>query len=229
MLTILSLGGSIISPDSVDTAFLSAFEKMIRLYLEKHSDSRLILVCGGGAPARIYQQAYRTLHPTTASDDQQDWIGVMATRLNAQLVAALFHDLTDNTPVITNPTKDIAFSGRMLIAAGWKPGFSSDTDAVYLAEKFGAETVVNLSNIHHVYTADPKIDPSATPLDTISWKEFTAMVGTTWTPGKNLPFDPIASAKAAELGLKVICADGRDIENTRAILEGQPFSGTTIS
>lgn len=229
MLTILSLGGSIISPDSVDTDFLENFEKMIRSYLDAHQDARLVIVCGGGAPARIYQQAYRTVQPASASHDQMDWIGVMATRLNAQLVSAIFTDLSKGAPVVTDPTADdIAFPGRVLVAAGWKPGFSSDTDAVYLAERFGADRVINLSNIHHVYTADPKVDPTAVPLDTISWEDFRAMVGSTWTPGKNLPFDPIASEKAARLGLKVICADGRNISNTRNILEGRTFRGTTI-
>ena len=103
-------------------------------------------------------------------------------------------------------------SNRVLIAAGWKPGFSSDTDAVYLAEKFGAKKVVNLSNIAKVYTADPKLDPTATPIDSISWTDFRLMVGDTWTPGKNTPFDPIASKEAQRLSLTVICADGRNIE-----------------
>ncbi|AEC02277.1 UMP kinase [Parasphaerochaeta coccoides] len=229
MLTILSLGGSIISPDSVDTEFLSSFEKMIRSYLATHQDARLIIVCGGGAPARVYQQAYRTLKSEKANHDQMDWIGVMATRLNAQLVAAIFSDLSHDVPVVTDPAADdITFTGRILVAAGWKPGFSSDTDAVYLAEKFGADKVINLSNIHHVYTADPKTDPNAVPLDTISWEDFRTMIGSTWTPGRNLPFDPIASERASRLGLKVICADGRDTSNTLAILEGKAFNGTTI-
>ena len=55
------------------------------------------------------------------------------------------------------------------------------------------------------------------------------MVGDEWTPGKNTPFDPIASKKAESLGLKVICAGGRNIDNTKAILEEKDFFGTTIS
>ena len=47
-------------------------------------------------------------------------------------------------------------------------------------------------------------------------------------PGKNTPFDPIASKGAQQEGITVICAGGRDIENTRAILEGKPFKGTKI-
>jgi uridylate kinase len=119
-------------------------------------------------------------------------------------------------------------TGRVLVAAGWKPGFSSDNDAVLLAERFGAGSVINLSNIEQVYTDDPKKNPDARPIDAISWPDFRALVGDEWKPGKNVPFDPVASRRAAELGLKVICAAGRDLENLGKILRGEAFLGTTI-
>jgi uridylate kinase len=54
------------------------------------------------------------------------------------------------------------------------------------------------------------------------------MVGSVWTPGANLPFDPIASAKAEKAGMKVVCAAGRDLDNLVAILDGKRFVGTII-
>ena len=88
--------------------------------------------------------------------------------------------------------------------------------------------MINLSNIEKVYTADPKKDPSAKALDKISWKDFRAMVGDKWIPGKNVPFDPVASRHGEKIGLKVICAAGRDLENLKKILHGEDFTGTTI-
>ena len=55
------------------------------------------------------------------------------------------------------------------------------------------------------------------------------MIGNEWTPGRSTPFDPVASARAQELGMSVVCADGRNIDNTIAILEGREFFGTTIA
>jgi uridylate kinase len=54
------------------------------------------------------------------------------------------------------------------------------------------------------------------------------MVGDEWVPGKNVPFDPIASRHAAKIGLKVICAAGKNLPNLEKILNGEPFLGTTI-
>lgn len=230
MIKVLSLGGSIVAPETPDVHFLPTFVKMIREWLKADENRKLILVIGGGGPARIYQKAYRDILATVegaVADAEADWIGITATRLNAQLVKALFADLCPQD-VVYDPTKAEDFAGRILVAAGWKPGFSTDADAVFLAKKFNAKTVINLSNIEKVYTDDPKTNPDAKPLDSISWADFRKMVGDTWFPGKNTPFDPIASREAQQAGITVICAGGRNIENTKAILDDKPFKGTKI-
>lgn len=228
MTKVLSVGGSIVVPNEPDTIFLKNFAKTVIEWLSKDDSRKLILVVGGGAPARIYQGAYKDVVGESNYDNNTaDWIGITATRLNAQLLKSIFSSLcTDD--VVYDPTTVEKFTGRILVAAGWKPGFSTDTDAVFLAEKFNAKTVVNLSNIEKVYTDDPKKNPDAKPLDSISWADFRKMVGDEWVPGKNCPFDPIASKKASELGLTVICAGGKNIENIRAILDDKDFIGTKI-
>jgi uridylate kinase len=223
---VISLGGSIIVPDKVDSNFLLAFRAALLEYLERKPDSRLILVCGGGGPAREYQRAYRAVIPE-ADADVLDWIGIAATRLNAELLKQLFRDFCLEQ-VITDPTTVSVFPGRVLVAAGWKPGFSTDYDAVLLAERFQADTLLNLSNITKVYTGDPKVDPKAEPLDRVDWKDFQKLVGSTWKPGINVPFDPVATEKAAQIKLRVIVAGGRDIDNLKKILYDQEFEGTVI-
>ena len=224
--TVISLGGSIIAPDAVDTAFLKQLHDALRTYLHEDKSRKLILVCGGGAPARTYQNAMRTINPETPSEEL-DWLGIRATHLNGQLLKAMFSDLcTDN--LIIDPTSHINFRGQVLVAAGWKPGFSTDNDAVILAERFEGHLIINLSNIAKVYTDDPKKNPDATPLDAIDWADYRKMVGDIWTPGKNSPFDPVASKRAAKLHMQVICADGRNIENTMNILYEREYEGTLI-
>jgi uridylate kinase len=226
MITVISLGGSIVAPDGVDAKFLKDFTLLVRELLEEDAGRKFIFVVGGGGPARAWQNAYRSA-ACSVLDEEADWIGIMATRLNAQLVKAVMSEWCFQE-VVTDPTRAEPISGRILVAAGWKPGFSSDNDAVLLAGRFNAKTVINLSNIEKVCTGDPKTDPKARPLDAISWDDFRAMVGDDWVPGKNVPFDPVASRHAQELGLKVICAAGKNLENLRKIIRGQAFIGTTI-
>ncbi|MDR1256267.1 MAG: UMP kinase [Spirochaetaceae bacterium] len=234
--TVISLGGSIIVPDKVDTPALNRFASVIMELLKEDAGRRFIVVVGGGAPAREWQTAYRTAALVLGAHEdnvQADWIGIMATRLNAQLVKAVFGGYcTDD--VVIDPTanagnENLFFTGRVLVAAGWKPGFSSDNDAVLLAKRFGVKTVINISNIERVYTSDPKTSAAPEPLDSVSWKEYRRLIGTdSWTPGKSLPFDPIASRNAEEAGIEVICAAGSDMENIRQILCGKPYTGTHI-
>jgi uridylate kinase len=247
MTTVISLGGSIVAPDGPDPAYVADFVALVRSYLEGDEARRLILVVGGGGPARLYQKALRDVvardviardaavrgeaaaraNAEPPSDEAQDWIGIMATRLNAQLVKAALGELCPQEVVI-DPEALSVFRGRVLVGAGWKPGFSTDYDAVLLAQKLDADRVLNLSNVAQVFTADPRRDPSAKALDAISWADFRALTGETWVPGKNTPFDPVASRAAAESRIAVVCASGRDLANLRSILEGGGFVGTTI-
>ncbi len=231
---VISLGGSIIAPDRVDVAFLRSFRKALLEFLEADGERRVILVCGGGGPAREYQGAYRAVmseggrsETEKEAGEAQDWLGIAATRLNAELLRFLFLPLCPERVVI-DPTALAVFPGRVLVAAGWKPGCSTDYDAVLLAERFQADTVINLSNVARVYSADPKVDPQARPLEHLSWAELQAMVGRTWVPGSNVPFDPVATGHAARIGLRVVMAAGRNIENFKKILNGEPFEGSTI-
>jgi uridylate kinase len=213
--TVISLGGSLIAPDAVDTAFLASFHRLALDHLAADGRRQLIVIGGG-----------RGLAPEATNDDL-DWVGIAATRLNAELVRRLFGGLC-GSGVVTDPTAVRKLAGRVMVAAGWKPGFSTDNDAVILARRFGADVLINLSNIARVSSADPKTDPSARPLDRVSWPEFRGIVGEEWVPGRNLPFDPAASRAAAAARLRVVVADGRNLANLAAILDGRPFVGTTI-
>jgi uridylate kinase len=226
MVKIISLGGSIVVPNSINVEYLKQLASLVRSYLHGHPDRKLVFIVGGGRPAREYQEAYRAI-VTSPDNESQDWIGIAATRLNGELLRGIFRKECPNS-LVTDPTSVHSFEGSILIAAGWKPGCSSDYDAVLLAEAFQSDTVINLSNIDQVYTADPKKDPSARPIPYLSWSEFRSLVGDTWVPGTHAPFDPIAARKAQELRLKVIVASGTDLSNLTDLLEDRPFKGTTI-
>jgi uridylate kinase len=226
--TVISLGGSLVCPDKVDDLFLAAFSALLTQYLSAAAERRVILVTGGGALAREYQRAYYAL---VAKDQQQseiaDWLGISATRLNAELVRRMLPGWCVD-PVVHDPEGKFDFTGRVLTASGWKPGFSTDYVSVVLAERFRAELLINPTNIERVYSDDPRKNPDARPFNDITWKDYRAIVGEEWTPGKNAPFDPVASVRATASGLKVVIALGKNLANLNNILEGRSFIGTLI-
>ena len=226
-LHIFDMGGSIVAPDKPNIAYLRSFLDFLNSWLRDDPSRCAIFVVGGGGAARDWQGALKALAPHSSSKTL-DWVGVMATRLNAELVRGLLGALCPD-PVVTDPSGDFSFSGRVLVAAGWKPGFSTDYDAVILAERFRVDRIIVLSNISQIYDKDPSVDSLAKAISELTWDQYKKLAGSEWKPGVNIPFDPIASERASSAGLKIICASGDDFENLVAILAGREFIGTIIN
>ena len=224
---VISIGGSLVVPQKgIDTDFLVNLNRFIRQQIATHPNRQFFLVIGGGLAARHYRDAGETVVGHELNRDDLDWLGIHATRLNAHLVRTIFRDIAHpyiikNFDIIRKATEPV------IVAAGWKPGWSTDYDAVLLCEDYHITTVINMSNIQQVYTKDPKKFTDAKPIHKISWTDFRKIVGDEWMPGLNAPFDPIAAQKAQESGVRVIVL-GSDFENLERAIEGQEFIGTVI-
>ena len=222
---IISLGGSLIAPGGVDTRFVAEFCTMVREQIGAHPERSFVVVCGGGDPARRYQTAYRCIaaHPTETAED---WVGIVATRLNAELIKQVFGELAPHE-VVTDPTTVTAVAAPVLVAAGWKPGFSHDYDAAIIAERLAAARIVKLSSVGQICSADPRTDHRAEAYQRLSWAALRRLTGDRWSPGHHAPFDPIATAHCAARGITLVVT-GRDLVNLCRIIDGEPFVGTTV-
>ncbi len=210
---IISLGGSIMVPDGVDAPFLKAFTGLIK---EKVADGyRFVIITGGGKICRMYQNALKEF--ADPSSDDLDWLGIHVTRLNANLLRLAFGKLAHGE-VVTDPTSVPKTDRPIIIGAGWKPGWSTDYDAIVIAGILGAHRVVNLSNIDYVYTEDPRKNPNAQAIHDSTWADFRALLPEKWDPGLSAPFDPVAAAEAQNLRLELAIMNGRDIANLRNYL-----------
>ena len=221
---VISLGGSLIVPkDGIDIGFLKKFKKLIEGFTKK--GCRFILVCGGGRTARDYQNAARKI--TKLTRDDLDWLGIHATRLNGHTVRTIFRNIA-HPVMITDPTEKVRFREKVLIGAGWKPGWSTDYDAVLLAKLYGAKKVINLTNVDYLYDKNPSAYKDAKKIKEIDWKGFRKIVGNKWDPGANTPFDPIASREAQKLRLELVLANGKKLKNLEKIIKGERFVGSRV-
>ncbi|MBW3021921.1 UMP kinase [Candidatus Woesearchaeota archaeon] len=221
MTKVISLGGSLIVPESIDVNFLKRFKALIEKISRKE---KLIIVCGGGKTCRKYIAAAKKI--SSPSTDDLDWIGIPATRLNAELVRVMLGK--DAHPkVIYNPSKKVRFK-KIIIHAGDKPGSSSDHDAVLLAKTYKSKEIINLTNIDYIFNKDPKKHKSAKPIKGLSWNQYLKIIGTEWISGKNYPFDPVASKAAKKYGLRLKLLNGKNIKNVENCLKGKEFKGTIV-
>lgn len=223
---IISVGGSIVIPHTgFDISFLKKFRNLILSRVKK--GEKFILVIGGGATCRNYQSALSKVNKV--SNTELDWLGIYTTWFNAEFVKLLFGKFVYEE-VIKNPTLKIKTNKPIIIAGGWKPGCSTDKDAVLMAKNFGAKELINLSNIEYVYDQDPKKFKDAKKIEKIAWPEFRKnVVGYKWVPGKNVPFDPMASGLAEKLKLKVSILNGTDLGEVEKAVGNKKFKGTVIS
>lgn len=224
---LISVGGSLVVPDEIDTGFVKRFHDA--LVARVRDGCSFVLIVGGGRTARRYIDAAGIIH--AIEDDDKDWIGIHATRMNAHFLRTIFREWA-HPKINTNPhdLEDFLQAKEpILVAGGWRPGFSTDYIAVVLAKYLGFSSILNLSNTDGVYDKDPKRYSDARYLPKLSWAEYRMMAGDMWSPGMNTPFDPIASKLAEEQGNSVVVMNGADTENLNRYFSGKDFVGTTIS
>ena len=222
----MSVGGSLIVPDQIDSYFLKSLKTFIDT--QTAQGRHFIIIAGGGRTARNYQDAAAEV--AELKNEDLDWMGIHATRLNGHLLRTIFRD-TAHPQVITNPDEilDLPKNQKVVVAAGYRPGCSTDLRAIQIAQRVGAKKVINLSNIDYVYTADPRTDDTATKIETMSWADFLAIIPKDWDPGLSAPFDPIAAKEADETNIEVAIINGDKPEALTNYLDGKEFIGTLIS
>lgn len=223
---VMSVGGSLIVPGEIDTHFLSSLKELIELQTSSQG-RRFIIITGGGIVARKYADAAKAV--SNLDNEDLDWLGIHATRLNGHLLRTVFKTIA-HPVIITNPDDilDVPKSAQLIVAAGYRPGASTDLRAVQIATRVGAKKVINLSNTDYVYTANPKTNPNAQKIEDVSWDDFRKLIPEKWDPGLSSPFDPIAAKEAQAHDMEVACINGANLGSLKNYLDGEPFVGTRI-
>lgn len=220
---VISLGGSMLIPNgAVDSTFLKSFIDMVRGYVSQ--GYQFCIIVGGGSTARTYQQALQEI--AVDDVDALDWVGIYATHLNAQLVRIGFGDIA--AEVIQSHPFNFSVQEPVVIGGGHKPGHSSDMGAVEAAISLGAEKMINLSGVDHVYSADPRTNPEAEKYTDLTWDQYLQIIPNDWRPGMSAPFDPVASKKAQSENIQVAIIEGHDLGSVQSCIEGGSFEGTLL-
>jgi uridylate kinase len=141
----------------------------------------VVVVIGGGNIFRGLSGSEQGIERATG-----DYMGMLATVINALALQDILEKKGVDTRVMTAiRMEELAEpyirrravrhldKGRMVIFAGGtgNPYFSTDTAAVLRALEMEAQVILKATNVDGVYTADPKKDPKATFLPTLTFQE----------------------------------------------------------
>jgi uridylate kinase len=223
---VIALGGSIVRPNGLNVRFLRRFRKFLLPFLR--NGYRFVVVVGGGRLARQYQEAAERI--VRVSNEDLDWIGIHATRINAHLLRTIF--AREAYPiVIDNPEKPLAIPRgvKLVFASGWRPGWSTDYIAARLAARFGLNSFIIAGKPAYVYDKDHAKFDDAKPIPILTWSHYRRICPKFWKPGLHAPVDPVAASFASKHRLSAIVLKGTDLENLECAIRGEPFKGSVIT
>lgn len=226
---VVALGGSIVAPADPDPDYLEQLLRRIEAWAGK---ARLLLVVGGGHPARRHIELARRLH---VGEEDLDRIGIAATRLNAQFLQSALH--ARGVPVVRDvhhsTTATIAAmekEDRTAVMGGTAPGHSTDQVAAELAIGIGADRLVIVTNVDGVYTTDPRTDPDAEHRARLDFEELLQIIEEEeWTTaGAPGVIDGPATVLIATHGITTRVVNGADLDNLEHAIMGGDFHGTHV-
>jgi uridylate kinase len=198
----------------------------------RRHDVDVAVVIGGG-------NIWRGMTGAGAGMDraQADYMGMLATVINALALQDTLEQLDQPTrvqtaihmeqiaePYIRRRAMRHLEKGRVVILAGGlgAPFFTTDTPAALRAAELSADAVLKgtHSGVDGVYTADPKLDPTATKLDEISYMDVL-------NRGLKV-MDPTSITFCMDNDLPIVVFDALREGNLRRVLTGQAGIGTLV-
>jgi uridylate kinase len=228
---VISIGGSLLTKELT----AENFKKYVDIFLAiKSKGHTLAVVCGGGRVCREYRDVGKRLG---GNNEQLDFIGIMATHLNAAtLLAGLgergelikWTTLKKAVKELKKKVADSAMQNKIFVGGGYDPGTSSDYDATVFAKVIGADLLINATNVDGVYSDDPKKNPAAKKFSRMTHKELVKVIKRNeQIPGEYRLFDLVAAKLIKKLKLKAIFLNGNDPQEILRAVEGRG-SGTVI-
>jgi uridylate kinase len=223
-LIVLSLGGSLIIPNKIDTPYLNQFKKVILKNTKSH---KFIIVCGGGSIARKYISA---LKETRIGEKLQSLAGIGATRMNSRFMNYFFnidpeHGIPHTIKILKKYIKkrNVVFCG----ALEYKPNQTSDSTAAGIAKNF--KTIfVNLTNVPGLYNKNPAKYKNAKFISKITWKDFHTMANKNkFKPGQHFVLDQTAANIIMKNKVPTYIL-GKNLKQLDNLLKNKKFKGTTI-
>ena len=190
------------------------------------------VVVGGGNIWRGAKGAQKGMDPA-----QADYMGMLATVINALALQDALERLDQPTrvqtalsisqvaePYIRRRAIRHLEKGRVVILGGGtgNPFFTTDTTAALRGAELEAEAVLKGTHggVDGVYTADPKLDPSATKLDEITYMDVL-------NRGLQV-MDSTAITFCMDRQLPIVVFDLLEPGNIHRVLVGQEQIGTLV-
>ncbi|OLS33234.1 MAG: Uridylate kinase [Candidatus Heimdallarchaeota archaeon AB_125] len=223
---VIKFGGSVLYKEEMILNVEKINEIVDTIITLHDAGHKVAIVVGGGKLARIIIQASDVLgHVTTF----KDILAVESTRIHALLViASLKNRAYLLVPRSFEEVGKALSSGKIVVTGGLQPGQSTNAVASLVAEYWGADLLINLTNVDKVYDKDPNQYDDAKPLDEISADKLLEIISQQdEEPGKYALFDRVGCEIVKRSALRLIFINGSEPKNILRIVNGEKI-GTIV-
>ena len=226
MRAVLKIGGSLLydNDGQVRIDRLREYATLIKsLVKDGHS---LVVVVGGGKPARVFISAARELG---ASEAQCDWLGIKLARNNAELLCAALGNFAYPKIIDDYDELEVAINlDKVVLLGGMVPGQSTNAVAAASAELIHADMLFNATNVDGVYDRNPE-KKGAKKLDTVTIVQLREILSTEGTKaGQYNLFDPVAIGIVERSKIPTVIFNGNNPENLKKAFNKEKI-GTRIT
>ena len=223
---VLKFGGSVLYKENM-LLEVDKIKEIISIVNTLHEEgNEIAIVVGGGKLARAIIQASDVLgHVNTF----KDMLAVESTRIHALLIIASLKDKAYLlVPRSFEEVGKALSSGKIVVTGGLQPGQSTNAVSALIAEYWGADLLINLTDVDKVHDKDPEKHPDAKPLDTMTSDEFMKIITEqNEEPGKYNLFDRVGCEIVRRSNVKLIVINGSDPKNILKAVKGEPV-GTMV-
>lgn len=214
---VVKVGGSLLFDERGELR-IDYLRSLIDVIWHAAQRGRLVVVVGGGQVARKYINAGRLLN---ASEGALDEVGILASRLNAALLFAVFYGNFPIIPRTLDEVRALSLSELPVIfAGGLQPGQSTTTAAALIAEALSWNLII-ATDVSGIFDKDPKKYPEARLLERVAASDLLKSFSSDQVAGGYRLLDPLTlniimrSKRAA----RVVC--GEPPENILRALSGE--------
>ena len=222
MKIVVAIGGSILIKDH-DSSRFKEYSKLLKELAQEHE---ILVVVGGGNPAREYISVVRDLGAGEAPCDD---IGIEVTRINAKLLLSALGDAAyQRVPHNFQEALEFASSGKIIVMGGTEPAHSTDAVSTILAEYVNADKLINLTSVDGMYTKDPNKHDDAELIHEITASDLLDFLNDKdMKAGTYEFFDTTAVQMIKRSKLDTVIANGFEPENLIKVINGENI-GTKI-
>jgi uridylate kinase len=229
---VIKIGGSLLFTKDYEVRS-SKIAEFCNILKTKKKKGKIVIICGGGLPARKYINSVRFFN---GSEALCDIFGIEISKINAKLLIACLQEFA--YPQVPKTVEELSVAllfNKIIVMGGLQPGQSTTSVALEVAELIQADKLLILTDVDGIYNKDPKKYDDAKLLKKINYDQLQEIILNLGkedqaAAGEYRIFDAVSLQILKRSEINALIMSGTDLNNFIKFWDGEKdLTGTEIS